>query len=673
MNDSKVKILISYHKPSILLKDDVLTPIHVGRALATEASKDGSMSEEDYKWMLDNMIGDDTGDNISDQNRIFNEITSVYWAWKNYDKLGNPDYIGFMHYRRHLNFNIEKNYEEDQWCMINNDTVDNNYIENYYLNANKIEDTVKNYDILTIKKWNVAVLNSKNNYDHYKSSNEYLKIKDYDIVLNILKNKYPEYIEDINNYNNSQYGHYYNTFVLKKEIFFDYCNWIFNILFEAEKEIDKSYYSMSEIRTYYSEWLYGIYIFHLKRVTNYKIVELQGVTANNLSPKINIKPKFKDSTKVCFCCDNNYAPYMAVTIKSLIDSSNKNSFYEIYILEDNIKSDIKNKIYNFASENCYIRFIDINAYLDIKLKNLLFVDRHLNIATYFRFFIPTIFKNFSKILYLDTDITIHEDIYNLYNTDLKNYALGACRDTEMFRRVFYEERRDMPDGYWRSYFRDILPLKEPRYYFQAGVLLFDIKKCIDMDLESLFKEALNKVAEPKNHDQDLLNLIFQKNIMYIDISWNVMWSIPFVFNNMTMLWPVDYYLEYLKTYNNYKILHYCGEIKPWTHPSYPKSYIWWEYARKTPFYEEIIYKNTNVQNIQNIMESRFSIGDFILSFVNKDDTFIITFLGINIKIKKKELNQNNYEKFTDRIFSIYKNYRYTRITLLGFKIIKKRK
>ena len=71
-NLTTVKILISYHKPAVLLKDEVLTPIHVGRTLATESSKDGSMSEEDYKWMLDNMIGDDTGDNISYLNRTLN-------------------------------------------------------------------------------------------------------------------------------------------------------------------------------------------------------------------------------------------------------------------------------------------------------------------------------------------------------------------------------------------------------------------------------------------------------------------------------------------------------------------------------------------------------------------------------------------------------------------------
>ena len=122
MKKISIKILVGYHKPAVLLKNDILTPIHLGRSLATKTSKDGSMNQEDYQWMCDNMIGDDTGDNISHLNRELCEFTGLYWAWKNYDKLGNPDYIGFMHYRRFLNFNntehneeypyLEKNFEE---------------------------------------------------------------------------------------------------------------------------------------------------------------------------------------------------------------------------------------------------------------------------------------------------------------------------------------------------------------------------------------------------------------------------------------------------------------------------------------------------------------------------------------------------------------------------------
>lgn len=58
---SKFKILVCYHKKDPIFKNEVLVPIHAGRACALEASKDGKLPERDYKWLLNNMIGDDTG------------------------------------------------------------------------------------------------------------------------------------------------------------------------------------------------------------------------------------------------------------------------------------------------------------------------------------------------------------------------------------------------------------------------------------------------------------------------------------------------------------------------------------------------------------------------------------------------------------------------------------
>lgn len=81
----KIKILVSYHKPAKLIKDDIWTPIKIGESL---------------NWDVENLIQDDTGDNISSRNDVYNELTSIYWAWKNYRNLGNPDFIGFCHYRR---------------------------------------------------------------------------------------------------------------------------------------------------------------------------------------------------------------------------------------------------------------------------------------------------------------------------------------------------------------------------------------------------------------------------------------------------------------------------------------------------------------------------------------------------------------------------------------------
>ena len=199
-----IKILVCYHKKDNLFKNEVLVPIHCGRALACEASKDGKISEEDYRWMLDNMIGDDTGDNISDLNREFNEMTAIYWAWKNYDKLGNPDYIGLNHYRRL--FNIDFN---------NLDKL----LEKYYFIKTahaKAEKSLYDGWRMSKKEW---------------TDNEYL-----DKALECSKQLNIELGKDIEKFFKSGIqGGWCNMFILPRDEFFKYCEFIFNILFKLPK------------------------------------------------------------------------------------------------------------------------------------------------------------------------------------------------------------------------------------------------------------------------------------------------------------------------------------------------------------------------------------------------------------------------------------------------------
>lgn len=204
-----VKILLAYHKQSALLKNDIFLPIHVGRA--TQNDKD--------LWLTNNLIGDNTGENISNKNPNYCELTAQYWAWKNYDKLGNPDYIGFMHYRRHLNFNIKKNFSQSKWGTVRHNCLDNTYISKFGLNEENIKNVLSQYDIITAQAWDVTNAKSKNNFDHYATSYSKLHIKDYETAINVLIKKYPEYKESIEKYNSSNIGILHKYFYNEKRYF----------------------------------------------------------------------------------------------------------------------------------------------------------------------------------------------------------------------------------------------------------------------------------------------------------------------------------------------------------------------------------------------------------------------------------------------------------------------
>ena len=97
-----VAVLEVCHKPYRQSRADCLVPVHAGRAVAAERSKDGTLDASDLAWLRANATGDDTGENISAMNRNLNEFTALYWAWKNQSALGNPQYLGLVHYRRHF-------------------------------------------------------------------------------------------------------------------------------------------------------------------------------------------------------------------------------------------------------------------------------------------------------------------------------------------------------------------------------------------------------------------------------------------------------------------------------------------------------------------------------------------------------------------------------------------
>lgn len=194
---SSVKILVSYIKPSFLFKSNILTPIHLGKAVETNSSKDGAQSQSDIEWLHQNCeFNDDFEGGISQHNRRVGFLTGTYWAWKNYEKLGSPDYFGSFGYRRLL--------------------------MPYFL------EDIDNYDLIIPKERCLLQTIKKQVIEcHGKDM--------YDITLNLIKDIYPEELDNVLEYFSRPSGYFYEIYVMKKELFFDFCEWIFKILFEFLK------------------------------------------------------------------------------------------------------------------------------------------------------------------------------------------------------------------------------------------------------------------------------------------------------------------------------------------------------------------------------------------------------------------------------------------------------
>ena len=198
--NNKVKIIVAYHKKAKLFKNEILFPLHLGRLLLPEEDKD-------YNWLLSNMAGDNTGENISEKNKYLNEMTGIYWVWKNYDKVGNPDYIGLNHYRRFFKINYSN-------------------LNKYFSKYDFIKLSIPFFKEGVKAEWkNCVKLNN-------------LNLDDFDKLIDIYTRMYPDDINNFEKYiNEENHGGLMNLFVMKKEDFFRYCEWIFPLLFEMEKTL----------------------------------------------------------------------------------------------------------------------------------------------------------------------------------------------------------------------------------------------------------------------------------------------------------------------------------------------------------------------------------------------------------------------------------------------------
>lgn len=255
---ANLKIIIATHKNIDLPKHEVFIPIQTGT----------SLTEDRF-----DMIHDNDGDNnISSKNHDYCELTALYWAWKNL----SADYYGLCHYRRFLSFSKPKN----KYPYIYYKKIDEDFLK--YLSIDNSKHFVEDYDIILPQTEKIFMSVT----EHYLASKLHNK-KDFYVMKEILKNDYPDYIEDMNTYLSQDEIFFGNMFIMKNNIFNEYCTWLFDILLK----FDKLHHSSSKRADgYLAERLLGIFFAHLKRTRDIKYTFLQRVDILELSnnPKKNI-------------------------------------------------------------------------------------------------------------------------------------------------------------------------------------------------------------------------------------------------------------------------------------------------------------------------------------------------------------------------------------------------
>jgi lipopolysaccharide biosynthesis glycosyltransferase len=573
--ETPVQIFIAHHKPSQRVNDPVFVPIHVGAAAARQR--------------LPGVLADNNGDNISEKNDSFCELTGQYWVWKNAPQ---SDYVGFLHYRRHLNFSGVKTHVPNEWGVIEYDRITDRYIDQNGLCTSDVLACTHEADIIVPEKWDVSAAGSNSMHDHYRRGTHH-HIEDYDKAIAILLRKYPEYRADARRVNAEKAGYFTNMFVMRFDLFDAYSKWLFDILFELEKQIDINNYSVQERRVfgYISEWLFNVWISRQIRTSpSLRVKELQRTFVVETGAPESVKPAYNENNvAIVLAFDDNFVPYAGALIESIRQHVSDANNYDIVVLQEGITPRKQKLLRNIVENrrNVSIRFVDATPYFE---ESELPVHMHFSRAIYYRLRIPTVFSHYERVLYIDTDTIVQHDLADLYKENLNGKPIAAVKDYVMegFRKLKVRALPECSGLPAELYLKHYVGMRDPSNYFQSGVMVFDVAALRKTDAESRVVELTNarRFWFP---DQDILNAVFEGNVHYLDWRWNVLHGNGDLASFYEHL-PAQTRNRYFVAHQNPLIIHYAGEKKPWLTPGIEFAEVFWKYMRETPWYELVCEK-----------------------------------------------------------------------------------
>lgn len=261
---------------------------------------------------------------------------------------------------------------------------------------------------------------------------------------------------------------------------------------------------------------------------------------------------------ICTASDNNYARYAGVMMASMLDAADEDDEFVFHILDGGIAESEKKNIEKLKK----IRDFEIKYHVvnNDDFKNCPLT--YLTIATYYRLKIASVLKDVDRVIYLDCDIVIRDSLKELWNTDLSEYWVAGVEDPIAAINM---ERLGIPAQY---------------SYFNAGMIVINLKKWREDNVEAMLFDYLNKYPERLKHqDQDLLNAVLYEKSLPLDLRWNSQYFIGG--------YPKYRREDYVRSLLNPAIIHYIMADKPWKVSSCAyRRELYLQAFKKTPWYYE---------------------------------------------------------------------------------------
>ena len=259
---------------------------------------------------------------------------------------------------------------------------------------------------------------------------------------------------------------------------------------------------------------------------------------------------------VFMAVDNNYIPFLGVALKSLIDNSSKENNYEIKILYTNATEENQKKIKAYEKANVSIEFVNLSHKLK-EIENQLYTRNYFSNTTYFRLFIPELYPEYDKAVYIDSDTVTLADIAELYNTEMGDNLIAGIPDGAVQAIPIFQE-----------YVEKVVGVADYNNYFNAGIIVMNLKALREYKFQDKFLYMLGKIKFEVAQDQDYMNRLCKGRVKLLGFEWNRMPAMG-------------------EQNGEFKLIHYNLGCKPWYFDNVLYQEYFWKYAKETEFYDEI--------------------------------------------------------------------------------------
>lgn len=302
----------------------------------------------------------------------------------------------------------------------------------------------------------------------------------------------------------------------------------------------------------------------------------------------------KAEIPIFFACDEGFVKYTMVSMKSIMENADRSRKYHIYILHMGITEATQAKVLAMADEEFAIDFVDVTDKMKSIADKLPIRDYYSN-TTYFRLFIPDMFPQYRKALYIDSDTIVVGNIAELYDHKLGKLYAGVCPDRVVAQTDILGD-----------YVEKVLGVKRTRY-FNAGVMLMNCSQFRENHLLDEFLEMLHVYLFVVAQDQDYLNLICKNQVLYMEAKWNAQ-----VFGELAC--PEE----------EVGLFHFNMAAKPWHYEDCRLAEYFWKYAKMTVDYDAIKEGLANYTDEQrrNDSVSGEKLIRLAVSEINREDNYL---------------------------------------------------